>query len=200
MEFSEPFLHVYGTILLRRPLHGTKPYVNSARELIHQTEIKYGTLNTGMILWSFRNTNDSTNRKMWRKMQRFNPTTLTETNERGIYRVRHEKYAYVLPSTIGEYVTEREPCDLITVDRFLMDRGYALAARKDAHLMRTFSDTLLELKRNGFLRDLYDKWWFQRSDCRNGVLSSKLYSANGSSRTRFALILTVFVTICAFSL
>lgn len=201
VDFSEPFINVQGTILLRKPLNGGKPYITSARDLINQSEIKYGTLNTGLVLWSFRNTNNSVYRLMWRKMNRFEPTTYTTTNEHGIERVRHEKYAFVIPSTIGEYVSERLPCDLITVDRFLMDRGYGLAAKKDSQIMPRFTQTLRQLKREGFLDKLYEKWWYQRSDCRNGVLSSKLYySANGSSRTQLALLLGLVVTIGALTL
>jgi hypothetical protein len=57
---------------------------------------------------------------------------MTATNEEGIEKVRREKFAFILPDTIGEYVSQRAPCDLISVGRFLERRGYALAVPKQS--------------------------------------------------------------------
>jgi hypothetical protein len=45
---------------------------------------------------------------------RFGAGVLTATNGEGIEKVRREKFAFVLPDTIGDYVSQQPPCDLIT--------------------------------------------------------------------------------------
>ena len=194
MDFTVPYLDVQATILLRKPPNGEESHVTSVTDLINQSEIKYGTLNTGLIIWEFKNTNITAYRIMWRNIQRFTPTVFTESNEEGIRRVRREKYAYILPSTIGEYIAKRQPCDLINVDRFLMNRGYGLAVKRKSPLLEDLNKAITELRQDGTLQRLYNKWWFTTSDC-NGVKSSKIYSVNSAaSLTLFPAAL--FVWMC----
>jgi hypothetical protein len=95
--------------------------------------------------------------------------------------VRHDKYAYVIPSTIGQYISMRAPCDLVTVDRFLMKRGYSLAVQKGSDLLQEVNRALYILRDIGQLDELYRKWWVDRSQC-NGIKSSKIYSVtNGGA-------------------
>ena len=67
---------------------------------------------------------------------RFGPRALTATNEEGIEKVRREKFGFILPGTIGDYVANRKPCDLVAVGRFLDRRGYAIALQKNSRLVR----------------------------------------------------------------
>ena len=178
VDFTRPFMSVEATMLLRKPPHGHESHIKSITDLLNQSEIKYGTLNTGLLLWSFKNTNESMCKIMWRNMQRFKPSVLTKTNDEGIWRVRREKYAFILPSTIGEYIAKQSPCDLMTVDRFLMERGYGIALPKGSPFLPQLNRAISRLKKNGFLNRLYHKWWVERNDCPNGVQSSKIYSVN----------------------
>ena len=117
VDFTYPFMHVQATILLKRPPTGKQAPIHSVQELQQQTDIKYGTLNNGLIKGAFRASNNSLYQKMWQDMNYFKPSIFTKSNEEGIRRVRESngKYAYILPSTIADYIARRDPCDLITV-------------------------------------------------------------------------------------
>ncbi len=177
VAFTEPFLHVSATLLLRKPPQGQTLHIRSVSDLVRQSEIQFGTLNTGLILYSFRNSNETLYKVMYRKMTRFKPSALTETNEEGINRVRTEKYAFVIPSTIGDYISKQKPCDLMIVDNFLMNRGFALALHKNSPLLKDLNEAMSQLRASGFLDRLYDKWWTQHSEC-NGIKTSKVFSPN----------------------
>ena len=84
VDFSLPFLNVQATLLLRKPPIGQSLRIKSVTDLLNQSEIKYGTLDTGLLLWSFRNTNDSALKLIYRTMTRFYPSVFTESNEEGI--------------------------------------------------------------------------------------------------------------------
>ena len=180
IDFTDPYMEVASTLLLRKPPIATELKIKTARDLLSQSEIKYGTLDTGVIIRAFKNTNDTVYRMLWRKMQRFDPSVFTTTNEKGIERVRQEKYAFIIPSSIGEYIAMRLPCDLVTVDRFLMKRGYSLAVQKDSPLLLDINRALYILNDIGDLDELYRKWWIDRSQC-NGIKSSKIYRVQSSA-------------------
>ena len=92
-----------------------------------------------------------------------------------------EKYVFILPSTIADYISRRLPCDLIAKDKFLMKRSYGLATQKGSGLLPKLNSALKLLHINGYLEFLYNKWWIKKSEC-NGIKYSKMYSASGSSR------------------
>ena len=147
VDFTLPFLTVQATLLLRKSPAGATIRVKSLADLISQSEIKYGTLDKGMILRSFKRTNDTMLRIMWRSMQRAGSSVLTGSNEEGIERVRREKYAFVLPDVIGEYIALQPPCDLTVVGRFLMKRSYGLALQKQSPYLTDFNRALTEERR-----------------------------------------------------
>ena len=151
IDFTDSFMDVAATLLLRKPPTATELKIKSARDLLSQSEIKYGTLDTGVIIRAFKSTNDTIYHMLWRNMQRFEPNVFTETNEAGIERVRKEKYAFIIPSTIGEYISMRLPCDLVTMDRFLMKRGYSLSVQQGSPLLQDINRALYILNETGEL-------------------------------------------------
>ena len=178
VSFTEPYMTVQATLLLRKPPAGATVTIREVSELINQSEIKYGTLNRGVLVRAFKRTNETMFKIMWRNMMRFDDS-VTETNEEGIERVRREKYGFVLPNTIGEYISMREPCDLVTVGRFLMKRGYALAVQRQSPWLHQVNEALTTLRDSGYLDGLYRRWWIGRSEC-NGIRSSKIYSISSA--------------------
>lgn len=207
VDFTAPFLTVQATLLMRKPPPGVAAAaasgqngaggIRSLGDLVNQSEIKYGTLARGIILRAFRRTNDTVLRIMWRQMQRSSASTtadaasstgggggvLTTSNEEGIERVRRDKYAFILPDAIGEYVALRAPCDLVAVGRFLMKRGYGLAVGRHRsastpQLLPSFNRALRALRKSGRLDRLRQRWWTEQSDC---IRSSKVYSLNGAA-------------------
>lgn len=170
VDFTDVFMTVYATVLMKKATSSTTydnhlTAIRSAKDLVNQSEVRYGTLNKGVLVRAFKKTNVSTYKLMWRQMQAFQPSVFTQTNEEGIERIRRESYAFILPHTIAEYVTLRKPCDLTTVGRFLMHRGYAFAVRKDSPLRRQLNDALRTLSDAGYLDGLSRKWWLGRSEC-----------------------------------
>jgi hypothetical protein len=98
-------------------------------------------------------------------MQRHKLSLLTTTNKEGIERVRRDKYAFILPDVIGEYVARRKPCDLVTVGQFLMQRGYALALRRHSPYLSAFDHGIETLRLSGTLDILRQRWWSGHNEC-----------------------------------
>lgn len=62
-------------------------------------------------------------------MQSWSPSVFVKTNAEGVQKVRDSKgkYAYLLESSLNEYLNEREPCDTIKVGNNLDSKGYGIA-------------------------------------------------------------------------
>ena len=174
VDFTMPFLDVQATILIKKQEEGKSLPFSTARDLIYQDEYQYGTLNRGVIKRALSIANDTVYKTMRHQMRFFDPSAFTATNAEGIERVRKEKYAYVLPNVIADYISRRKPCDLLTVDSFLIKRGYSIAIRKGSALVPRINRAIAALKSQGYLERLYYKWWIRGGDC-NGKEHTKRY-------------------------
>ena len=197
VDFSQHYLNVEATVILRKPPHGVPSRITKVEDLLNQSEIKYGTWDTGIIIRAFRRTNDTLYRIMWRNIQRFSPNAFTDSNDEGIQRVRNEKYAFILPHPIGEYISMQFPCDLITVDKFLLkQKGYSIAVSKGSPLLSEINKQLNIMKQTGYLQRIYHKWWFEGNEC--GIQTGKMYSTSKAEYNTIvskALIVLLFLIL-----
>jgi glutamate receptor, ionotropic, invertebrate len=56
-------------------------------------------------------------------------SVFVKSNQEGVDRVRSKKgkYAFLLESSINEYLIERQPCDIMKVGSNLDSKGYGIA-------------------------------------------------------------------------
>ncbi|KAL8212104.1 UNVERIFIED_CONTAM: Glutamate receptor 1, partial [Gekko kuhli] len=110
--------------------------IESAEDLAKQTEISYGTLDAGSTKEFFRRSKIAVFEKMWTYMKSAEPSVFVPTTEEGMKRVRRSKgkYAYLLESTMNEYIEQRKPCDTMKVGGNLDSKGYGIATPKGSLL------------------------------------------------------------------
>lgn len=90
------------------------------------------------------------------------------TYDEGIRRVRTSKgkYAFLIESPKNDYTNEREPCDTMKVGRNLDAKGFGVATPLASPLRDPINLAVLSLKENGELTKLMNKWWYDRTECR----------------------------------
>ncbi|XP_011609101.1 glutamate receptor 1a isoform X5 [Takifugu rubripes] len=110
--------------------------IESAEDLAKQTEIAYGTLDAGSTKEFFRRSKIAVFEKMWSYMKAADPSVFVRTTDEGVVRVRKSKgkYAYLLESTMNEYIEQRKPCDTMKVGGNLDSKGYGIATPKGSPL------------------------------------------------------------------
>ncbi|XP_061757821.1 glutamate receptor 1a isoform X6 [Nerophis ophidion] len=110
--------------------------IESAEDLAKQTEIAYGTLDAGSTKEFFRRSKIAVFEKMWSYMKAADPSVFVKTTDEGVIRVRKSKgkYAYLLESTMNEYIEQRKPCDTMKVGGNLDSKGYGIATPKGSPL------------------------------------------------------------------
>jgi len=70
------------------------------------------------------------------------------------------EFAFILESPAAEYQLSKEPCDLIVASEdFGPTKGYGIATAKDSPWSDRVNLAVLEMKENGELEELIEKWW-----------------------------------------
>ncbi|TWW55095.1 Glutamate receptor 3 [Takifugu flavidus] len=110
--------------------------IESAEDLAKQTEIAYGTLDSGSTKEFFRRSKIAVYEKMWSYMKSAEPSVFVKTTPDGVARVRKSKgkFAFLLESTMNEYIEQRKPCDTMKVGGNLDSKGYGVATPKSSAL------------------------------------------------------------------
>ncbi|CAG5128437.1 unnamed protein product, partial [Candidula unifasciata] len=141
--------------------------VNSADDLLKQSEIQYGIIANGSTEEFFKNSNVTVYSKMWNYMKDAQPSVFVKTTQEGVDRVRQSKrkYAFLLDSTFNEYHNQRKPCNTMMVGRNLDVKGYGIATPRNSDLRAAINIAVLELNEVGDLLRLYQKWWYEKGQC-----------------------------------
>uniref|UniRef100_A0A7M4EES4 Glutamate ionotropic receptor AMPA type subunit 3 n=1 Tax=Crocodylus porosus TaxID=8502 RepID=A0A7M4EES4_CROPO len=130
--------------------------IESAEDLAKQTEIAYGTLDSGSTKEFFRRSKIAVYEKMWSYMKSAEPSVFTKTTADGVARVRKSKgkFAFLLESTMNEYIEQRKPCDTMKVGGNLDSKGYGVATPKGSALRTPVNLAVLKLSEQGILDKL----------------------------------------------
>uniref|UniRef100_A0A8C7W7D2 Glutamate receptor n=1 Tax=Oncorhynchus mykiss TaxID=8022 RepID=A0A8C7W7D2_ONCMY len=141
--------------------------IESAEDLAKQTEIAYGTLDGGSTKEFFRRSKIAVFEKMWSYMKSADPSVFVKTTDEGVVRVRKSKgrYAYLLESTMNEYIEQRKPCDTMKVGGNLDSKGYGIATPKGSALRIPVNLAVLKLNEQAVLDKLKNKWWYDKGEC-----------------------------------
>ncbi|XP_019377244.1 PREDICTED: glutamate receptor 2 isoform X5 [Gavialis gangeticus] len=160
--------------------------IESAEDLSKQTEIAYGTLDSGSTKEFFRRSKIAVFDKMWTYMKSAEPSVFVRTTAEGVSRVRKSKgkYAYLLESTMNEYIEQRKPCDTMKVGGNLDSKGYGIATPKGSSLRNAVNLAVLKLNEQGLLDKLKNKWWYDKGECGSGGGDSKNPSKSCSIETQ----------------
>ncbi|XP_066264901.1 glutamate receptor ionotropic, kainate 2-like isoform X1 [Branchiostoma lanceolatum] len=133
--------------------------IESAEDLAAQTQIHYGCLQGGTTMTFFKqNSKVPTYQKMWAFMNTVEPSPFTKTVEEGILRVLNGNYAFLLESTMNEFV-RRKSCNLTQIGGPLDSKGYGIGTPNGSPFTDDISNAILSLQEQGRLEELYRKWW-----------------------------------------
>ncbi|MGH0167935.1 UNVERIFIED_CONTAM: hypothetical protein FKN15_053743 [Acipenser sinensis] len=128
--------------------------------------------------------------KMWTYMKSAEPSVFVKTTAEGVARVRKSKgkYAYLLESTMNEYIEQRKPCDTMKVGGNLDSKGYGIATPKGSSLRTPVNLAVLKLSEQGTLDKLKNKWWYDKGECGAKDSGSKMTFGDAMrSKTRLSI-------------
>ncbi|XP_077485672.1 glutamate receptor ionotropic, kainate 2-like isoform X1 [Amblyomma americanum] len=167
--------------------------IESVEDLAKQTTIQYGSLQSGSTQAFFKESEFPTYKKMWHVMQAARPSVFTESNQKGIERVRRGKYAYLMESTSIEYAIERN-CDLTQIGSLLDNKGYGIATPPGSPYRTMLSQAILQLQESGTLHVLKERWWKKRHIVKK-CPKEEASASKGTSALGLANVGGVFVVL-----
>ncbi|XP_041360322.1 glutamate receptor 3-like isoform X2 [Gigantopelta aegis] len=140
--------------------------IDSADDLVKQSNIKYGTLKTGTT-WSFFEKSAVVVFRTMAEVMKESPDVLMDTVEAGVDKVRKSKskYAFMLESAMNDFHNQQEPCDTMKVGDNLDNKGYGIATRLLYPMRSQINIAVLELREIGELHKLQQKWWIDKGKC-----------------------------------
>ena len=156
--------------------------IETVEDLAKQIDIRYGALRGGSTMAFFNKSTLVTFKRMWNFMQQNKDDVFVSSNREGIEKVRRSKgrFAFLLESTVNEYINERLPCDTMRIGENIDAKGYGIATPLGSDLREAINIAVLELTESGFLERLKQKWYYERSECTsvNGKDSSQSTALN----------------------
>ncbi|XP_038059342.1 glutamate receptor ionotropic, kainate 1-like [Patiria miniata] len=133
--------------------------IDGADDLAKQTKIQYGTRSSGSSHTFFKRSNIETYKTMWEFMSS-RPNVFMNTYTDGVLRVLREKnYAFLMESTMAEYVVARHCKNLTTIGGLLNSRGYGIGTPLGSKLRDRITSAVLKAQENESLMKLKSKWW-----------------------------------------
>lgn len=81
-----------------------------------------------------------TYKKMWRFMENRKPSVFVPTYEEGIKRVLQGNYAFLMESTMLDYIVQRD-CNLTQIGGLLDTKGYGIGTPMGRYIIRKPLDT-----------------------------------------------------------
>ncbi|EEB19396.1 glutamate receptor, ionotropic kainate 2 precursor, putative [Pediculus humanus corporis] len=173
--------------------------IENAEDLASQTDIKYGTLESGSTMAFFRDSMIETYQKMWRFMENKKPSVFVSTYEEGIQRVLDGKYAFLMESTMLDYILQRD-CSLIQIGGILDNKGYGIGTPMGSPWRDKISLAILELQEKGEIQILYDKWWKKLENICEKKKKKKDTKANSLGVVNIGGIFIVLIGGLAFAI
>ncbi|XP_063984927.1 glutamate receptor ionotropic, kainate 2-like isoform X3 [Diachasmimorpha longicaudata] len=172
--------------------------IENAEDLAGQTDITYGTLESGSTMTFFRDSMIETYKKMWRFMENKKPSVFVPTYEEGIQRVLQGDYAFLMESTMLDYIVQRD-CNLTQIGGLLDSKGYGIATPMGSPWRDKISLAILELQEKGEIQMLYDKWWKSPGDTCKRKEKGKENKANALGPANIGGIFVVLLCGLAFA-
>ncbi|KAL0110153.1 hypothetical protein PUN28_013655 [Cardiocondyla obscurior] len=172
--------------------------IENAEDLASQTDIAYGTLDSGSTMTFFRDSMVETYKKMWRFMENKKPSVFVPTYEEGIQRVLQGDYAFLMESTMLDYIVQRD-CNLTQIGGLLDTKGYGIATPMGSPWRDKISLAILELQEKGEIQILYDKWWKSPGDTCMRTEKGKENKANSLGVDNIGGVFVVLLCGLAFA-
>ncbi|XP_011696328.1 PREDICTED: glutamate receptor ionotropic, kainate 2-like isoform X3 [Wasmannia auropunctata] len=172
--------------------------IEHAEDLASQTDIAYGTLDSGSTMTFFRDSMVETYKKMWRFMENKKPSVFVPTYEEGIQRVLQGDYAFLMESTMLDYIVQRD-CNLTQIGGLLDTKGYGIATPMGSPWRDKISLAILELQEKGEIQILYDRWWKSPGDTCMKTEKGKENKANALGVDNIGGVFVVLLCGLAFA-
>lgn len=156
----------YAVYMLRGERQTPSNPIHSFEGLASQSGIKFGTVNGGGTYRYFTEAKDEVDKKIGKHLKD-NPDQMTSSSEDGIKRVRDSGggYAFIMEEIPARLTVGKLPCDLMLVHHSSIRKTYSFGCTANTTICRNLDVAIIQLKTDGEIQELIDKWLKPTGDC-----------------------------------
>ena len=132
------------------------PPIGSMADLASQSKIQYGTVRNSGVESFFKHTKIEPFSDMWATMSELMPSTMVNTTEEGIKRVKEGDYAFLWDNTVTSYIASVD-CDITEIGPSVDPKGFGIGVPSGANYKEDLTVAILRLKDTGKIAQLEQK-------------------------------------------
>ncbi|GAB1608273.1 glutamate receptor ionotropic, kainate 2-like [Argonauta hians] len=167
--------------------------IKSIRQLVDQSEYKYGVLKYSDLKGFFESSKRDPYERMWLQMHTEMDEVVIENVEDAIDKVRNTNFALINDQIVNEYYAGKY-CELESHTQHIEEKTYAFAFPKGAPYREEINRVLLEIKENGTLDVIKQRWFF--GDCGDQT-EKDMKKVKEGSRLKFTDMMGLFIVMGA---
>jgi len=173
VDFTEPLFSVRTVVLMQRQ----SKEVTTLEELVDQEDMTVGVLHDPTIMGFISNSTLPYYQKIASAFTANPDGLVIDKAAEGVRKIRTEKgkFAFILDSVLGLYWGNQPPCDLVKLETNFPQSSLGLAVLKNSELQGPINDAIAQLRENGELVRIKQKWW------KNHCLSSGSFNSWAAS-------------------
>lgn len=156
----------YAVYMLKGQRQTPSNPIHSFEGLASQSGIKFGTVKDGGTYRYFTEAKDEVDKKIGQHLKE-NPDQMTNSAEEGIKRVRESGggYAFIMEEIGARLTVGKLPCDLMLVHHSSIRKSYSFGCNPNTTICRNLDVAIIQLKIDGEIQELTDKWLKPTGDC-----------------------------------
>lgn len=156
----------YAVYMLKGQRQTPSNPIHSFEGLASQSGIKFGTVKDGGTYRYFTEAKDEVDKKIGQHLKE-NPDQMTNSAEEGIKRVRESDggYAFIMEEIGARLTVGKLPCDLMLVHHSSIRKSYSFGCTANTTICRNLDVAIIQLKIDGEIQELTDKWLKPTGDC-----------------------------------
>ncbi|KAK6194497.1 hypothetical protein SNE40_000122 [Patella caerulea] len=127
-------------------------------ELSQQKRASFGVVKSGSTYWYLQNSKKTLEKRLFAGMNKSDSNYVANINE-AIDKVRTSNYAFIGEAPLLDYLASQPPCDLMVLDKLVVDRGYGFACNKNkTGLCNKLDEAILHLQEQQKIYEIKQKW------------------------------------------
>ena len=120
------------------------------------SNLTYGTIRSGSTANALMGSRDPAINTLWSRIVSHNG--MVDAAQQGREKAKKGDYAFIMETPIADYFVSQD-CSLETAGSFYPQAGFAFPAQKYYQDLPKFNQAIVEIKRDGKIQTLIDKWW-----------------------------------------
>ncbi|XP_070199578.1 glutamate receptor ionotropic, kainate 2-like isoform X2 [Littorina saxatilis] len=170
--------------------------IKTVHDLAGQTQVKYGVKNNSNLMEYFKEQKEDPFERMWAFMKINEGYSLLSNTTQIIEKVMSGSFAFIDDGVTNDYYATQY-CGIEAIDQNFGAKDYSFGFPRGAPYRDDINRALLQLKEEGVLDELKEKWWSAGKNCTEDD-DTRSVTDQTTAELDIANMVGVFIVLAAF--